>query len=109
MAFNDQLRYFKLNIFFQFAAYVAEKTSTHGSRWFTSLTSHPKTQVSMFILLFATQMVLFGIVIQEVFFEEHTEIKTSMEFIPMDQVEFPLITICSPTFFSKEKIESNNF
>ena len=51
-------------------------------------------------------MILFATFVQEVFLEEHTDIKTSMDFVTRDIVEFPIITICSPTFFSKEKVES---
>ena len=91
----------------QFAAYVAEKTSTHGSHWFSSLTLHPWTQICMFMLFFVAQMILFVIFVQEVILKEHTEIKTSMEFIETDEVEFPQITICSTTFYSKEKIDGN--
>ena len=88
---------------------MSENTSTHGSRWFSSLTSHPWTQISMFIFFFVAQIILFVIFVQEVFFEEHTEIKTSMEFLKTDDVEFPQITICSTTFYSKEKFNGNSW
>ena len=64
-------------------------------------------QISMFIFFFAIQMILFVIFVQEVFLAEHTEIKTSMEFNEMNEVEFPGIAICSSTFYSKEIIDSN--
>ena len=63
----------------------------------------------MFIFFFVAQIILFVIFVQEVFFEEHTEIKTSMEFLKTDDVEFPQITICSTTFYSKEKIDGNTW
>ena len=50
----------------QFAAFVVETTSTHVSRWFSALASHPRMQISMFIFFFAIQMILFVIFVQEV-------------------------------------------
>ena len=51
---------------------------------------------------------LFGIFMQEVLLKEHNEIKTSMEFIESDEVVFPEITICSTTFYSKEKMDGKS-
>ena len=92
---------------FQYAAYVAKKTSTHGSCWFASLAPYPKTQVSMFLFLFTIQIFLFAIFVQQVILDEHTETKTSMGFIETEEVEFPRITICSSTFYSAATVKSN--
>jgi hypothetical protein len=100
---NQFAKYFPL----QFAEFVSDQTSTHGSRWYSSLSSHPKIQTFFFLFFFGIQMSLFAIFVRQIFFTQNVEIRTSVEFVQMTDIPFPGITICSSSFFNKEALKGN--
>ncbi len=98
---------FAKSFLLQFAEFVSDQTSTHGSHWYSSLSSHPKIQTFFFLFFFGIQISLFAIFVRQIFFIQTVEIRTSVEFVQMKDIPFPGITICSSSFFNKEALKGN--
>ena len=91
---------------FQFASFVTDKTSTHGGRWFSALSSHPWIQAIFFLIFFILQINLFVIFVQKIFFNGKADIKTSLEYASITDFRYPRMTICSSALYNKTALES---
>ena len=86
---------------FQFASFVTDKTSTHGGRWYSSLSSCPWIQAILFLFFFTIQILLFVIFVEKIFFNEKVDIKTSLEYVNNWDYHYPQITLCSSAMYNK--------
>ena len=80
---------------------MSDRSSTHGGRWYSSLSSCPWIQAVFFVILFVTQIVLLAIFAQKIFFNYKVDIKTSLEYENDLDFRYPKISICSSVMYNK--------
>ena len=91
----------------QYAAYVSDRSSTHGGQWLSSLSSYPVIQGTFFLVFLAVQILLFAIFVESVFFTRKVEINTSLEYVKIEDFSFPQITFCSSSVYDKRALNGN--
>ena len=87
--------------FFQFADYVSDRSSTHGGRWYSSVSSCPWIKAVLFLFFFTIQILLFVIFVEKIFFNEKVDIKTSLEYVNNWDYHYPQITLCNSVMYNK--------
>ena len=86
---------------------MSEKTSTHGSHWYSTLPANTWTQRFFFGFFFTIQILLFSIFAQKIFFSDQRELRTSMSYEKMKEVFYPHITVCTSMPFSWKALKGD--
>ena len=65
------------------------------------MSAYPKIQAIFFFVYFIVQILLFVLFVDQLFFTEKVDMKTSLEYVEIDDFRYPRITICSSSMYNK--------